>query len=286
MYIETLKLIATSPRRRPSHRLHRGLGALLRRLADLASAPGAEATQDEIWRLWMTYPDARAAAELERATRAILASPPPRLRRGRAQAGHALLHAATRRRERARLPPCARARAAPLRRDALVRRALHRQRARRRRSVRPRYRAPAQSAPRGESEGARCAARRASPAPALAGEHAPERLVEEVEHSVDLGARGRQRRHEAERLGPRRVDQQPALARRVDDLRARLAAEVERDEKPAAPYLAEAVLRCKLLQPACELAPALRDTVEKPRRQQGFHHRAADRGHEIGRASC
>ncbi len=74
MYTETLKLISTSPRRRPSHRLHRGLDALLRRLADLASAPWAEATQDQIWQLWMTYPDAQAAAELERATRAIVAS--------------------------------------------------------------------------------------------------------------------------------------------------------------------------------------------------------------------
>jgi tetratricopeptide (TPR) repeat protein len=74
MYTETLKLIATSPRRRPSHRLHRGLDALLRRLADLEAAPSAEATQDAIWRLWMTYSDRRAAAELERATRAIVAS--------------------------------------------------------------------------------------------------------------------------------------------------------------------------------------------------------------------
>jgi predicted Zn-dependent protease len=74
MYTETLKLIASSPRRRPSHRLHRGLDALLRRLADLASAPSAESTQDEIWRLWMTYPDRQATAELERATRAIVAS--------------------------------------------------------------------------------------------------------------------------------------------------------------------------------------------------------------------
>ncbi len=74
MYTETLKLIASAPRRRPSHRLHRGLDALLRRLADLASAPSLEATQDAIWQLWMTYPDARAAAELERATRAIVAS--------------------------------------------------------------------------------------------------------------------------------------------------------------------------------------------------------------------
>src|SRR5262245_65030286 len=70
---ETLKLIALSPRRRPSHRLHRRLDTLLRRLADFASAPWAETTQDEIWKLWMTYPDPSAAAELERATRAIVA---------------------------------------------------------------------------------------------------------------------------------------------------------------------------------------------------------------------
>jgi tetratricopeptide (TPR) repeat protein len=72
MDAETLKLIATSPRRRPSHRLHRRLDALLRRLGDVASAPWAETTQDEIWKLWMTYPDPTAAAELERATRAIV----------------------------------------------------------------------------------------------------------------------------------------------------------------------------------------------------------------------
>jgi len=74
MYAETLKLIAATPCRRPSHRLHRGLDALLRRLGDLASAPVADATQDAIWQLWMTYPDRGAAAELERATRAIVAS--------------------------------------------------------------------------------------------------------------------------------------------------------------------------------------------------------------------
>jgi tetratricopeptide (TPR) repeat protein len=72
MYAETLKLIATAPRRRPSARLHRALDALLRRLADLA-APHPERTEDAVWTAWMRYPDARAAAELERATRAIVA---------------------------------------------------------------------------------------------------------------------------------------------------------------------------------------------------------------------
>jgi len=73
VHADTLKLIVLAPRRRPSHRLHRRLDALLRCLADTASAPWAETTQDEIWALWMTYPDRQAAAELERATRAIVA---------------------------------------------------------------------------------------------------------------------------------------------------------------------------------------------------------------------
>jgi len=77
MYAETLKLIVHARRRRPSHRLHRRLDALLRRLADRTSAPRAEDTQDEIWRLWMSYPDPCAAAELERATRAIVAGDYP-----------------------------------------------------------------------------------------------------------------------------------------------------------------------------------------------------------------
>lgn len=73
MYADTLKLIATTARRRPSPRLHRRLDALLRRLADAVSARWAESTQDEIWALWMSYPDRGAAKELERAVRAIVA---------------------------------------------------------------------------------------------------------------------------------------------------------------------------------------------------------------------
>jgi tetratricopeptide (TPR) repeat protein len=76
MYTETLKLIATGPRRRPSPRLQRALDALLRRLADLA-APRADRTEDAVWALWMRYPNVAAAAELERATRAIVAQDYP-----------------------------------------------------------------------------------------------------------------------------------------------------------------------------------------------------------------
>lgn len=72
MVPDTLRLIATAPRRRPSMRLHRALDALLRRLAD-DSAEAAERTEDQIWALWMRYPDRRAAWDLERATRAIVA---------------------------------------------------------------------------------------------------------------------------------------------------------------------------------------------------------------------
>lgn len=72
MYAETLKLVATATRRRPSPRLQRALDALLRRLADLA-APRPDRTEDAVWAHWMRYPDLRAATELERATRAIVA---------------------------------------------------------------------------------------------------------------------------------------------------------------------------------------------------------------------
>jgi tetratricopeptide (TPR) repeat protein len=76
MYAETLRLIATARRRRPSPRLRRALDALLRRLADLA-APRPDRTEDAVWALWMRYPDVGAAAELERATRAIVAEDYP-----------------------------------------------------------------------------------------------------------------------------------------------------------------------------------------------------------------
>ena len=73
MVSETLKLVATAPRRPWSPQLHHRLDALLRCLADLETAPVAGRTEDEIWALWMRHPDPRAASELERATRAIVA---------------------------------------------------------------------------------------------------------------------------------------------------------------------------------------------------------------------
>ena len=72
MYSETLKLIVTFDRRRPSPRLPEQLHGLFRLLGDV---PGerAETIEDEIWRLWMADRDSVAALDLERATRAITA---------------------------------------------------------------------------------------------------------------------------------------------------------------------------------------------------------------------
>src|SRR6266540_261879 len=72
MYADTLKLIVTGDRRRPSPRLPERLNGLFRSLGD-ARGGRAERIEDEIWRLWMAYRDSTAAFDLERATRALTA---------------------------------------------------------------------------------------------------------------------------------------------------------------------------------------------------------------------
>jgi tetratricopeptide (TPR) repeat protein len=72
MYAETLKLIATLPERRPSPQLPERLHALFRRLGEVDPLRRDE-LEDEIWRLWMSYPVNVAALDLERATRALTA---------------------------------------------------------------------------------------------------------------------------------------------------------------------------------------------------------------------
>ena len=72
MYADTLKLIVTGGRRRPSPRLPERLNGLFRSLGD-ARGGRAERIEDEIWRLWMEYRDSTAAFDLERATRALTA---------------------------------------------------------------------------------------------------------------------------------------------------------------------------------------------------------------------
>src|SRR5258708_4097459 len=72
MYADTLKLIVTGDRRRPSPQLPERLNGLFRSLGD-ARDGGAERIEDEIWRLWMAYRDSAVAFDLERATRALTA---------------------------------------------------------------------------------------------------------------------------------------------------------------------------------------------------------------------
>jgi len=72
MYADTLKLIVTGDRRRPSPRLPERLNGLFLSLG-VASGGRAERIEDEIWRLWMAYRDSAVAFDLERATRALTA---------------------------------------------------------------------------------------------------------------------------------------------------------------------------------------------------------------------
>src|SRR5260370_19086917 len=72
MYADTLKLIVTGDRRHPSPRLPERLNGLFRSLGD-ASGGRAERIEDEIWRLWMAYPDSAAAIGPARATPALTA---------------------------------------------------------------------------------------------------------------------------------------------------------------------------------------------------------------------
>ena len=73
MYAETLKLIATFAERQPSPVLPSRLDPLFRRLAGTTAAAEASATEDRIWELWMTHPNAAAALVLDRAATDIAA---------------------------------------------------------------------------------------------------------------------------------------------------------------------------------------------------------------------
>ncbi|HKY02801.1 MAG TPA: hypothetical protein VJM53_09645 [Burkholderiales bacterium] len=73
MYSETLKLIVTRAQRRPASCLPRELNPWFSQLAHTQYSEAAETAEDKIWRLWMHYPQTRAAQDLERATRAIAA---------------------------------------------------------------------------------------------------------------------------------------------------------------------------------------------------------------------
>ena len=67
MYAETLRLIATFSERAPSPVLPPRLGPLFKRLAATTLQIEADQTEDRIWELWMTHPNAAAARVLDRA---------------------------------------------------------------------------------------------------------------------------------------------------------------------------------------------------------------------------
>jgi len=73
MHAETLKLIATFAERAPSTALPSRLDALFRRLAATTLPIEAKQTEDRIWELWMTHPNAAAARVLDRAASEIAA---------------------------------------------------------------------------------------------------------------------------------------------------------------------------------------------------------------------
>jgi tetratricopeptide (TPR) repeat protein len=67
MYAETLRLIATFAERAPSPALPSCLDPLFRRLAVTTLPAEANQTEERIWELWMTHPNAAAARVLDRA---------------------------------------------------------------------------------------------------------------------------------------------------------------------------------------------------------------------------
>lgn len=73
MYAETLKLIATLAERSPSPALPSRLDPLFRRLAATTQTIEANQTEERIWELWMTHPNAAAARALDRAATDIAA---------------------------------------------------------------------------------------------------------------------------------------------------------------------------------------------------------------------
>lgn len=72
-YAATLRLIAELSGRRPGASVPRVLHPLFERLARAAGQREALEAEDCIWSLWMTHPNARAAAVLDRATGDIAA---------------------------------------------------------------------------------------------------------------------------------------------------------------------------------------------------------------------
>jgi tetratricopeptide (TPR) repeat protein len=74
MIADTLKLAVSHAGRRPYPDLPGRLHDLFRHLGAARAPEEAKEAEDAIWSAWMSHPGGRAAEELERATRAIVAS--------------------------------------------------------------------------------------------------------------------------------------------------------------------------------------------------------------------
>src|SRR5947207_9676470 len=77
--------------------------------------------------------------------------------------------------------------------------------------------------------------------------------LQQLQHLVDLVGRDGQRRHEAQRVGPRRVDDQATLERVVDHLRGVAARERDRQQEAAATHRAVTVRGRELAEASDEI---------------------------------
>ena len=108
----------------------------------------------------------------------------------------------------------------------------------------------------------------------------PQHLIQHADHLIDLAARHIQRRHEAQRVRPRRIDQHAFLERRGRDRRSDVAREIEREQQALAAHAAAAVLARQPLEVAGQINAGLRDLLQEAELADLLHDGAADRGRE------
>src|SRR5262249_48992431 len=99
-------------------------------------------------------------------------------------------------------------------------------------------------------------------------------------HALDVTQRQGQRRHEAQRIRPRRIEQQTCLERLCRDLSSERLAERQRPQQAAAAHLAKPVPFCKLGKRGGECLSLLRDAHEKIRPRHLAEHRDSRGTHQ------
>src|SRR5262245_1400710 len=93
--------------------------------------------------------------------------------------------------------------------------------------------------------------------------HVTENLVQDRDHLLDLDLREGQRRHEAQRVWLRRIEQQPGLERLRRYLGSHWFAKRAGLQQAAAPHLAKSVPISKILKRSREPLSFLSDATEK-----------------------